>query len=143
MNSIHIATRTIDGTRYRYSFVMNNRQFESTVVDTLHYYGIGGLSGWKFTHIPADEFEKGSKRVDVVMALPPIGGDIEDDLLLDILHKHPNHHPCCFCKYHTASPPRGELAVGYIPPQAFSDGKVFKGYICDQCADDIQGLRWL
>lgn len=141
---VHIVTRMVDGKRYRYATLLSDKSFDVEVQRNLAEYEIGGLSGWKFVHIPVVEWNNGSPRKDIIMGLPIYPGRIEDDLIEDILKQHPNHEPCSWCSDHMDTPPRGYLCTGYIPAHKSKHGRgqVWNGYLCEQCADELDSVRF-
>lgn len=144
-NDVHIATRWVDGVRYRYALEMTDRMFQASVLNILEEYEINGLSGWVFVHIPTQEWIEDSPRKKIVMALPVMTGILDEELIHDILVQHPNHEPCAWCADHMEAPPRGHLCTGYRPAYTIGygeRGRVWNGYLCEQCAEEVQSLKW-
>lgn len=144
-DDVHIALRQIDGVWHRYPSYMNDHDFQRNVQDNLAEYEIGGLSGWRFSHVRKDEWLDKGIKYDVLMEHPVVNGDVEYDLVQDILRLRPNHQPCAYCDTHMDAPPRGELCTGYIPGHTLGygeRGRVWNGYLCEQCAEEVQPLKW-
>ena len=123
---------------------MTDAQFAAEIQNTLAEYHLGGLRGWIFTHIPLKDWCDNARNKLIVLTLPVVEGIPGEDLLTDILKQHPNHTPCSWCADHMEAPPRGELCTGYIPAHTSNsgEGKVWRGYLCEQCAEELTSVRW-